>query len=151
MNVLRGHLAVSVCFILGAAFLLYTTFTSHEMYLNEGALHPMIYPRVLLVIWIGLSALYLFSKSTAINFHSLLKALPSVCLITMSLAGFLVLTPYLGFSVASSIMLFAVFRILRYRNWFKGGVVAAGISLFTWFIFQKMIGLPLPEGSLFIY
>lgn len=151
MNVSRGRLAVSACFIFGAVFLLYTTFTSHEVYLDEGALHPMTYPRVLLGIWISLSALYFFSQSAAVDLHGLLKALPSILLITVSLTAFMVLTPYLGFPMASSLMLFTVFCILHYRNWFRGGVIAIGISLFIWFVFQKLIGLPLPESTLFVF
>lgn len=55
MDVSRKGIVVSVGFILAAVFLLYDSYTTKEVYLNEGALYPMTYPRILLGIWIVLS------------------------------------------------------------------------------------------------
>ena len=41
MDVSRKGIVVSVGFILAAVFLLYDSYTTKEVYLNEGALYPI--------------------------------------------------------------------------------------------------------------
>lgn len=115
MDVSRKGIVVSVGFILAAVFLLYDSYTTKEVYLNEGALYPMTYPRILLGIWIVLSGLHVFARRVAVDIPSLLKALPTILLITAVLVGFTILLPLLGFPVASFLLLCAVFLILHYR------------------------------------
>ena len=82
---------------------------------------------------------------------SLLKALPTILLITAVLVGFTILLPLLGFPVASFLLLCAVFLILHYRYPIRLTLIAAGASFFLWFIFQKLIALPLPSGTLLFF
>ena len=151
MDVSRKGIVVSAGFILAAVFLLHDSYTTKEVYLNEGALHPMTYPRILLGIWIVLSGLYMFSRRVAVDMPSLIKALPAILLITAALAGFTILLPLLGFPAASFLLLCAVFLILRYRSPLKMVLIASGTSFFLWFVFQKLIGLPLPSGTLLFF
>ena len=139
MDVSRKGIVVSVGFILAAVFLLYDSYTTKEVYLNEGALYPMTYPRILLGIWIVLSGLHVFARRVAVDIPSLLKALPTILL------------PLLGFPVASFLLLCAVFLILHYRYPIRLTLIAAGASFFLWFIFQKLIALPLPSGTLLFF
>ena len=118
MDVSRKGIVVSVGFILAAVFLLYDSYTTKEVYLNEGALYPMTYPRILLGIWIVLSGLHVFARRVAVDIPSLLKA---------------------------------VFLILHYRYPIRLTLIAAGASFFLWFIFQKLIALPLPSGTLLFF
>ena len=85
------------------------------------------------------------------GFISLFKALPTILLITAVLVGFTILLPLLGFPVASFLLLCAVFLILHYRYPIMLTLIAAGASFFLWFIFQKLIGLPLPSGTLLFF
>lgn len=151
MDVSRKGIVVSAGFVLAAVWLLYESYATQEVYLNEGALHPMTYPRVLLGIWMVLSALHVFSRRVAVNVPSLLRALPAILLITAALLGFTLLLPLLGFSVASFLLLCAVFFILRYPHPLNIMLIAGGTSFFLWFVFQKLIGLPLPSGTLFFF
>ena len=143
MDVSRKGIVVSVGFILAAVFLLYDSYTTKEVYLNEGALYPMTYPRILLGIWIVLSGLHVFARRVAVDIPSLL--------ITAVLVGFTILLPLLGFPVASFLLLCAVFLILHYRYPIRLTLIAAGASFFLWFIFQKLIALPLPSGTLLFF
>ena len=151
MDVSRKGIVVSVGFILATVFLLYDSYTTKEVYLNEGALYPMTYPRILLGIWIVLSGLHVFARRVAVDIPSLFKALPTILLITAVLVGFTILLPLLGFPVASFLLLCAVFLILHYRYPIMLTLIAAGASFFLWFIFQKLIGLPLPSGTLLFF
>ena len=155
MDVSRKGIVVSVGFILAAVFLLYDSYTTKEVYLNEGALYPMTYPRILLGIWIVLSGLHVFARRVAgiekVYIPSLFKALPTILLITAVLVGFTILLPLLGFPVASFLLLCAVFLILHYRYPIRLTLIAAGASFFLWFIFQKLIALPLPSGTLLFF
>ena len=111
----------------------------------------MTYPRILLGIWIVLSGLHVFARRVAVDIPSLFKALPTILLITAVLVGFTILLPLLGFPVASFLLLCAVFLILHYRYPIMLTLIAAGASFFLWFIFQKLIGLPLPSGTLLFF
>ena len=143
MDVSRKGIVVSVGFILAAVFLLYDSYTTKEVYLNEGALYPMTYPRILLGIWIVLSGLHVFARRVAVDIP--------ILLITAVLVGFTILLPLLGFPVASFLLLCAVFLILHYRYPIRLTLIAAGASFFLWFIFQKLIALPLPSGTLLFF
>lgn len=151
MDVTRKGIVVSAGFILAAVFLLHDSYTTKEVYLNEGALYPMTYPRILLGIWIVLSALHVFARHVAVDIRSLLKALPTILLIAAALVGFTILLPLLGFPVTSFLLLGAVFLILHYRYPIKLILIASGSSFFLWFVFQKLIGLPLPSGMLLFF
>ena len=111
----------------------------------------MTYPRILLGIWIVLSGLHVFARRVAVDIPSLFKALPTILLITAVLVGFTILLPLLGFPVASFLLLCAVFLILHYRYPIRLTLIAAGASFFLWFIFQKLIALPLPSGTLLFF
>ena len=151
MDVSRKGIVVSVVSVSSEVFLLYDSYTTKEVYLNEGALYPMTYPRILLGIWIVLSGLHVFARRVAVDIPSLFKALPTILLITAVLVGFTILLPLLGFPVASFLLLCAVFLILHYRYPIMLTLIAAGASFFLWFIFQKLIGLPLPSGTLLFF
>ena len=99
----------------------------------------------------GVSGLHVFARRVAVDIPSLFKALPTILLITAVLVGFTILLPLLGFPVASFLLLCAVFLILHYRYPIMLTLIAAGASFFLWFIFQKLIGLPLPSGTLLFF
>lgn len=148
MNVAPRNIVPSLAFIGIGGLLLASTYFAEEVYLSEGAIHPMNYPRTLLVGWILLSCLHLFtSHSVQVDKKALLSVLPSIVKVLLCLMFFIVATPYIGFSLASGITLLGCLYVLGYPKPLYGAAITV-LTVFTlWLLFQKMIGFPLPVGT----
>lgn len=148
MNVAPRNIVASLVFIGIGVLLLYSTYFAEEVYLSEGAIHPMNYPRALLIGWIILSCLHVFSSHSAqVNMSALLTVLPSIGKVLLCLMFFIIVTPYIGFSLASACTLLGCLYVLGYPKPLYGVAITV-LTVFTlWLLFQKMIGFPLPVGS----
>lgn len=148
MHFFQKNRLASCCFIAIAAVFLINSYTTKEVYLNDGALHPMTYPRVLLWIWVILSLLYAFTRNISVSIESLLKAFPVILSITAASVSFVVVLPYFGFTVASALLMFTVFCLLRYGSLALRLGASCGCSVGIWLIFQKLLSFPLTTGTL---
>ena len=148
MHFFQKNRLASCCFIVLAAIFLFNSYTSKEVYFNEGAFHPMTYPRILLWIWIILSLLYSFTRNISVSIASLLKALPTILAVTTASIFFVIILPYFGFTVSSAVLMFVVFCLLRYGSWALRLGASCGCSVAIWLIFQKLLSFPLTTGTL---
>ena len=68
------------------------------------------------------------------------------------IAGALIIYPVLlhalNFLLATSIVLFVLFRLLRFKTTFVSLLTALGTTLFSYFIFAGLLGVVLPAGSM---
>lgn len=148
MNVAPRNIVTSLVFMGVGCLLLVSTYFAEEVYLSEGSIHPMNYPRALLVGWIILSCLHVFTRhSTMVDKKALLSVLPSIAKVLLCLAFFIVGTPYIGFSLASGATLLGCLHVLGYRKPLYGVAITALTVFILWLLFQKMIGFPLPVGT----
>ncbi|GAA2608359.1 tripartite tricarboxylate transporter TctB family protein [Actinomadura fulvescens] len=54
----------------------------------------------------------------------------------------------LGFPISMSIMFWGSVYALGSRSFGRDPLIAAGLSLVTWFVFDRLLGVPLPGGPL---
>lgn len=147
MNVALRNIVASLVSIGIGILLLASTYFAEEVYLSEGSIHPMNYPRALLIGWILLSCLHVFSsRSVQIDKNALISAIPSISKILLCLMFFIVATPYLGFSIASGLTLLGCLYVLGYSKPLYGVAITVLTVFILWLLFQKMIGFPLPVG-----
>jgi putative tricarboxylic transport membrane protein len=62
--------------------------------------------------------------------------------------GFAVLIGPLGFPIAGALLFWGASFALGSRRLDRDPLIAAGLSLFTYFIFNNLLGVPLPGGPL---
>ncbi len=148
MNGIKITKLVFFTFILLAIALFIYTYTVPEGYLDEGYLHPMTYPRVLLIIIGILCAVNAFTKQVSIDMRQFARFLPSMFGLLGSLTVFMVLLPYLGFLISSIIMSFLILCVLDYSKIIYRLIISISVCTFFWYIFKSVIYLPLPIGSL---
>jgi putative tricarboxylic transport membrane protein len=60
----------------------------------------------------------------------------------------ILLTPYLGFIITTSLYAFAVTWVGRAR-WWGAALSAAVVTLLVYFLFSSLMRVPLPTGSVF--
>ena len=70
-----------------------------------------------------------------------------ICLVT--LAVYVAIVRYIGFPLASSVMLFIFFGLLEPMRWYWRLFLAVACSALFWFVFHTLLGLDLPKGTLF--
>lgn len=109
----------------------------------------------LLPIWISglmmiLSIVNIFSslKKGAIKFSDVMPkggSLINVLLSVGTIILFVIIVPYVGFCIASFIMLFILF--LRGYKWYVGMGLSVGITVFLFWIFGLILNIPLPVNS----
>lgn len=62
--------------------------------------------------------------------------------------GFAVLIGPLGFPIAGALLFWGASFALGSRHLDRDPLIAAGLSLFTYFVFNNLLGVPLPGGPL---
>ena len=67
-------------------------------------------------------------------------------LVVLVLYGFVL--PYLGFLIATPLMLGAVIWFLGLRAWLSLAGTAVGVTVVLWFVFARLLHVLLPAGSL---
>ncbi len=58
--------------------------------------------------------------------------------------AYIMALPLLGTALATTFCLIGLFRYFGFRSWVWGLILAGGISMLIYFIFEKMMGVPLP-------
>lgn len=148
MNAPKTTHVIFGIFILLAVFLFWYIGTVPVMYLEEGNLHPMIYPRVLLGGLILLLIINARTPQVSVNIHQLKLAIPPILGILFAICIFIAALPSLGFLVSSILMSFLILKILKYKNTLYCFVVSVGACTFFWYVFKALILMPLPVGTL---
>jgi putative tricarboxylic transport membrane protein len=74
---------------------------------------------------------------------------PRVMIVLVTLAVYLATVRYVGFPLASTVMLFIFFGVLEPMRWYWRLFLAVFSCALFWFVFHTLLGLDLPKGTLF--
>lgn len=77
------------------------------------------------------------------------KDLKRVLSLAFVLIVFAVIFKPFGYGVSSGILIAAVLRILEMQNWYKIIGVSLATSTISYFFFSSILGVPLPNGTIF--
>jgi putative tricarboxylic transport membrane protein len=112
-------------------------------------LFPLLVGGILLLGCVGTGIEALASSPTVkINWPAG-PARRRVAAIALSCAGYVLALPHAGHMVAGSLLAFAVLHAMALRSWPVKIAVSAGIGVGSYVVFGVMLGVPLPEGTLF--
>ena len=128
------------------------SFDVENVFLDPNALSPMSYPRILLIIMMmSLAPLLIFSEKEQYDLKSLKAVFFELLLLSLSMIGYYIVLSILGFVLSAFLLLFLCLSILRYKSLGKKLLFSGIISLFFWFLFNKIMLIPLPSGILGIF
>lgn len=74
------------------------------------------------------------------------KDLGNILTLLIGTVIFLLIINYVGFVLASSLLLFSVLR--RFYKWYVGIGISIGVSVCLFYIFHTLLGIPLPVNLL---
>jgi hypothetical protein len=147
-NVLTSRRLLGLLFLISGAILLRETYTFEGGFMaEEGAMGPMSYPRFLLFGWLVASLLYFIfpGRNDAEDMsQSRMALLRSAVIIT----AYVLLFQYIGLLESTIIFLLAFFFAEGYRNYKLAIPIALASSFLFWFVFEKLLAVPMPGGIL---
>ncbi len=162
----RKEIASSLVLILfSALFLVYTTRYPVDDWENPGpAVFPLIVGAVLLILasWQFVRALVTPKGSDGTEagragwgFASLRaflrenKGEAKVAILTFVLVLYVLMMQWIGFFVSTFLLVVFASRLAEARGWVKPVILAGGVCLFCWLLFEVWIKLSFPRGILF--
>lgn len=142
-------------FLIGAIFLAFGLFMLHEAVIFECSftpepfsLHPMDFPRGVLILWCLLSILYILVPRKPVLFISLRHVAPRLFKTALAILFFILALRHAGFVLSGIFMLLVIFHALDFKNLKKGLPVAAFSIVLVWAVFVHLLQIPLPHFSL---
>ena len=123
------------------------TLSSSYVYYSKYGPGPGLFPLWISGIFIVISVLYIIEsiRKEGVSINEVLpkgKDLNYILKIMGSIALFVILAPYTGYSIASIVMLFILFYG-KYK-WYSGLGIAIATTLILFLVFQKYLKIPLP-------
>lgn len=143
----RRELTSSLLFLLVGVI-----YTINSMPLDRGTIikpGPGFLPLVLGVSMIVLSAMFAwqtYRRSDDANAQIDPLIPRTAVLILLCLAFFALFLEMLGYLLASTIMLVALFRVTNFKNWAWSIGTAVIASLSTWIVFVRWLQVQMPKG-----
>jgi len=144
---LTGKRLLAAWFVTIGIIMLRETYTAETGFLaNSVGMGPMTYPRYLLIGWLGASVLYLIVGGPRNEAESIRGSGKAILIAAGLMAAYVLMFYYLGLFLSTLIFLWAFFHAEGYRN-VKVGLLTAGVSSFLfWFVFERLLQVPMPEG-----
>jgi hypothetical protein len=145
-HLLTAKKLLAAAFIMIGVVMLRVTYTAEKGFLADSVgMGPMTYPRYLLFGWLAASALYFIFPDTR-ETENIKESIRPVLIAAGMIAGYVVMFFYLGLFMSTSIFLLAFFYVEGYRD-LKVGIFTALLGAFVfWFVFEKQLQVPMPEG-----
>jgi putative tricarboxylic transport membrane protein len=142
-----GNIVFSIISIVIAACFVIMTFQFKAIEVQDTgpAFLPRIYAGCLVLLSLLLLIKSLKSKEQSQKFTSTRLALLTMLLFTI----LILLIPFLGFYLITPIVIFFFLKIFNEKNLFVLLGVPIGVVLFVFFIFQKLLFVPIPTGTIF--
>ena len=132
-----------VIFLISLLFLLYSFQYDYKGELGPG---PGFFPVWLSGILMVLSILYIFESVKGKNLSEELwpsgEAVRKILFILFSLVVFVAALALFGMIAASVVFLFLCF--LKAYKWYSNLAISVGVSLFIFWLFNQVLGVPLP-------
>jgi hypothetical protein len=125
--------------------------SSSYVYYSKYGPGPGLFPLWISGIFIVISVLYIIEsiRKEGVSVNEVLpkgKDLNYILKIMGSIALFIILAPYAGYSIASIVMLFVLFYG-KYK-WYSGLGIAIVTTVILFLIFQTYLRIPLPLNAL---
>ena len=106
------------------------------------ALAPMVVAGALSLVAIGL----LFRRGEGSAPEPPGEPWPTLGLLLVAMCGYALLMPLLGFISGTALLLAACLRIFGHPVGVRGWAFGLGAALVIWFVFDKFMRVPLPQG-----
>lgn len=141
---LRSDRFVAIIIILISVFL-YTRTGAFKEEGSTAVISAAFFPRMILILLILCCAsLTLKSRMKTISFPAFGKTLIAAVLIV----GYVFLIEPAGYFVITPIFLLLLPIAMGYRRWLPVTLLAIGGTIFSFIVFYKILGVPLPLGIL---
>lgn len=138
------HVLGTIFILIGVSYL-YMTY-HNDIFFAGGELEPMDYPRILILIWLFLSTLYVIIPRDNMEMEGLKKAAPLLIKITAVSSAYVAILPHLGFICASFGFLMFFFYFFKERRYLRMSLISIVSACALWFIFEIILKTPLPLG-----
>lgn len=146
---ITGKRVLAVVFIIAGTVMLRATYTAETGFLAYSVgMGPMTYPRYLLFGWLSASVLYFILRGTDGEGESIRESLKAVSIAVLVIAAYVVMFCFLGFLLSTAVFLVVFFYAEGYRNLKVGLPTAISSSVLFWFIFERILEVPMPDGVL---
>ena len=144
-----GRKILGILFILTGALLLRETYTFEGGFMsNASAMGPMTYPRYLLFGWTGASVFFFILPGRKGNPESIQKSKKSLLMAMVLISAYVFMFQHIGLLESTILFLLAFFHAEGYRNLKLSIPIALVSSLAFWYIFEKILSVPMPAGIL---
>lgn len=112
-----------------------------------GGIGPGFLPFWSSLLMLALAAIYMgyAIKKDIVDISAVLpdrEGLQKIVLLFLYMIAFALIVEYVGFVIANSLMLFAMFR--GYLRWHHNAIVSIGTSVFLYWVFAILLAVPLP-------
>lgn len=147
MNFFRSNIINGIIVLLVSVVLFFQTKGTKNVFMTEGV-HPMDYPRALIILLIILGFFIAFTKTKKTEEDRIPIVTRRTISMCLSLILFGILFEIIGFALCSfgGMMMSGVIMGYR-RNMFLAGVSAIS-SACIWAIFTYVLKIPLPLGTI---
>lgn len=140
---------LALIFIAIGVFLLRETYAERVVFFTSpDELGPMTYPRYLIWGWLGLSVLYLIVPRKPFDAEGMKVWLPILTAVIASIAAYIFLFKYIGLFISTFCFLLLFFYVLSYRDPKRMLVLASTTAVVIWFVFEKLLAIPMPGSIL---
>jgi putative tricarboxylic transport membrane protein len=149
---MTGSRWLAIACIAAGVILLRETYTFQGGFLADSIIMgPMTFPRYLAFGWLGASVLYFLFPGNASGAEDTTRSRRALLTATILIAAYVALFYYLGFLVSTILFLMAFFFAEGYRNAKLAVLIASVTSFLFWFVFEKILQVPMPEGILSLF
>ncbi len=115
------------------------------LFINPDEMDAMVYPKVLLYIWLAGSALYaVLPSQDQPDWSGVRRCATGLLSTALAIAAYIFLFSRLGLAVSTFAFLLIFFWILGYRNPRKALPIALVLALLSWLVFEKFLGVTMP-------
>jgi putative tricarboxylic transport membrane protein len=144
----KGTIITSLLMIILCIYLYMGTLKFPPAY-DPNTLGPAGLPQILLIIWAGLSFLLLITAWRSRKEDPLFRGRVGLVLMAaMGSIAYLFLMPLLGYFLATSLFAVGLMMALDRKRWISILLVSLGWIVFAYFIFYRLLCVPLPLGIL---
>ena len=146
----KGTIIISLLMIILCIYLYRMTLKFPPAF-DPHTLGPAGLPQILLIIWAGLSLSLLITAWGSRKEAPLFRGRVGLVIIAaIGSFAYLVLMPILGYFLATLLFAVGLMTALDSKRWIYILLVSSGWIIFAYFIFYKLLGVPLPLGIIFL-
>lgn len=118
------------------------------LFVEEGGMDIMTYPKVLMYALLAATVLYLLRPApdeADSDWRSLLPCWPALVGAALSYVVYGLAFAYLGLAAGTLLFMLVFFRVMGYRDPKRAIPVAVAGALLAWLAFEKVLGVPMPR------